>query len=361
MKTPSNTIYTFGWNERLEEAWRSISADFPYLTAGRVTADFGTSLHVVVPDEITAELSGKLAHYSDRQAIPKVGDWVGVHITDNNAVIEIVLPRIGEIARAAAGNKTVKQVIAGNVDVGLVLLALDNDFNVDRLRRYLYQLSINTIEPVIVLNKADKTNDLDSFTSQLDSFTIPIVITTAKEGKGIDEIISFIPPGKTAILLGSSGVGKSTLTNMLLGDARQKTNDIRESDDTGKHTTVHRELFVLPGGGMLIDTPGIRELQLWGTEEDLEDDFDDITTLISQCKYSSCQHGVEEGCAIQVALDDESLDPKHFEAYVKMKSELVDLKIRTIAKSKADSAKDKKRNIARQGKKLYKEARSDHL
>jgi ribosome biogenesis GTPase len=361
METHITSLDAFGWNERLETAWLRIANEFPHLIPGRVTADFGTSLKVVTPDEITAELSGILAHYSDRQAIPKVGDWVGVHITDNNAVIETVLPRTGEIARAAAGNKTVKQVIAGNVDIAFVLLALDNDFNVDRLRRYLYQLSVNTIEPVIVLNKADKTDDLDSFTTQLNAFTIPIIITTAKTGQGIDEVISYISAGKTAILLGSSGVGKSTLTNALLGDSRQKTSSVRESDETGKHTTVHRELFVLPNGGMLIDTPGIRELQLWGTEEDLEDSFDDVTKLIAQCKYASCQHNGEEWCAIEVALHNDSLDPRHYAAYLKMKSELVELKVRKIAKSKADSAKAKKRNLTKQGKKLYKEARDEHL
>lgn len=361
METHITSLDAFGWNERLETAWLRIANEFPHLIPGRVTADFGTSLKVVTPDEITAELSGILAHYSDRQAIPKVGDWIGVHVTDNNAVIETVLPRTGEIARAAAGNKTIKQVIAGNVDIAFVLLALDNDFNVDRLRRYLYQLSVNTIEPVIVLNKADKTDNLDSFTTQLNAFTIPTIITTAKTGQGVDKVMSYITAGKTAILLGSSGVGKSTLTNALLGDSRQKTSSVRESDETGKHTTVHRELFVLPNGGMLIDTPGIRELQLWGTEEDLEDNFDDVTKLISQCKYASCQHNGEEGCAIEVALDDTSLDPLHYAAYIKMKSELIILKTRKIAKSKADSAKAKKRNLTKQSKKLYKEARDEHF
>ncbi|HEY8886675.1 MAG TPA: ribosome small subunit-dependent GTPase A [Candidatus Microsaccharimonas sp.] len=356
-----NTLETFGWNERLATDWQQILTDSPHLTPGRVTADFGTSLRIATPAAITAELSGKLAHYSDRQDIPKVGDWVGVHITDNNAVIETVLPRTGEIARAAAGNKTVKQVIAGGIDIAFIIIALDNDFNVDRLRRYLYQLSINSITPVIVLNKADKTEDLGSFVTQLESFQIPIIVTTAKEEKGIDAIIAHIPKGKTAILLGSSGVGKSTITNKLLGDVRQKTQEVRESDDTGKHTTVHRELFMLPNGGMLIDTPGIRELQLWGTEENLEENFDDVTTLISQCKYSSCQHNGEEGCAVQAALNDGSLEPHHYAAYVKLKGELVDLKTRKIAKSKADSAKAKKRNVAKQGRKLFKEARDEQL
>jgi len=356
-----NTLETFGWNERLAQAWQQSLVEFPYLSPGRVTADFGTSLRVVVPQEITAELSGKLAHYSDRQSIPKVGDWVGIHITDNNAVIETVLPRTGEIARSATGNKTVKQVIAGNVDIAFVIIALDNDFSIDRLRRYLYQLSINTIEPVIVLNKSDKTDDLASFVDQLSPFDVPVIVTTAKEGKGIDDIREHITAGKTAILLGSSGVGKSTITNELLGAIRQKTQAVRESDDTGKHTTVHRELFVLPNGGMLIDTPGIRELKLWGTEDDLEENFDDVITLIGQCKYSSCQHNGEVDCAVQAAIDNGSLDPKHYAAYVKLKNEISNLTTRRIAKSKADSAKAKKRSIAKQGRKLFKEARDEEM
>jgi len=342
------TLESYGWNDRLAREWERVIKSSLKLSPARVVADFGTSLKIATPEIITAELSGKLAHYADRQDVPKVGDWIGVHITDNNAVIETVLPRSGEIARSAAGNKTVKQVIAANVDIAFVLLALDNDFNVDRLRRYLYQLSINSIKPVIVLNKSDKTNDLDSFTSQLATFNIPIVVTTARDGIGMKEIKHHILPGKTVILLGSSGVGKSTLTNQLTGTDSQKTQEVRASDDTGKHTTVHRELFILPGGGLLIDTPGIRELQLWGTEDDLEENFDDITTLVSQCKYSSCQHNGEQGCMIQVALEDGSLDKGHYAAYVKMKAELVTLKDRAISKSKADSARAKKRSINKQ-------------
>lgn len=352
-------LLQFGWNKTLATAWDALENPHNNLTPGRVIADFGTSLRVAMPTIITAELSGKLAYYSDRQSTPKVGDWVAVHITDNNAVIESVLPRTGEIARQAAGNKTIKQIIAANIDIAFVLLALDKDFNVDRLRRYLYQLSINAITPVIVLNKADKTNDLDSFTSQLESFHVPIQITAAVDGVGINELVDYIKPGHTAILLGSSGVGKSTLTNQLLGDARQKTQETRASDDTGKHTTVHRELFVLPNGGLLIDTPGIRELQLWGTEEDLKENFDDVTAIISECTYSSCRHTTEEGCAVQAALKNSTLAPGHYAAYLKMKSELVLLKERQVAKSKADSAKQKKRSVSKQNKKLHKEIRDD--
>ena len=161
-------------------------------------------------------------------------------------------------------------------------------------------------------------------------------------------------------MLGSSGVGKSTLTNQLLGDIRQKTQEVRESDDTGKHTTVHRELFILPNGGMLIDTPGIRELQLWGTEEDLEENFDDVTALILQCKYTTCQHNGEEGCMIRVALDDGTLDPLHYAAYKKMRAELVTLKDRKVAKGKADSTKHRKRGLAKEGSRIFKQERDQY-
>lgn len=354
-----HTLETFGWNERLASEWQEASSSNPHLTPARVVADFGTSLRLATPEIISAELSGKLAHYADRETVPKVGDWVGVHITDNNAVIEIVLTRSGEIARAAAGNKTIKQVIAGNIDIAFVLLSLDNDFNVDRLRRYLYQLSINSIEPIIVLNKADKTDDLKSFTAQLEQFNLPVITTIAKEGKGIEKIIERISVGKTAILLGSSGVGKSTLTNQLIGADRQATQAVRESDDTGKHTTVHRELFLLPGGGMLIDTPGIRELQLWGTEDDLQENFDDIILIASSCKYSSCQHNGEEGCMIQESLRNGTLNQSHYDAYRKMKRELVTLKKKATLKGKADSARAKRNSLDKQYKRSLKHSRKD--
>jgi len=352
------TLSTFGWSETLDNSWQAMQ--HPGTQPGRVVADFGTSLRVAIPEIITAELSGKLAHYAGDLDVPKVGDWVAVRVSSSSAIIEAVVPRTGEIARKVAGNQTKKQVIATNVDVAFVLLALDSDFSVDRLRRFLYQLSINSVRPVIVLNKADKTDDIASYVAQLESFDLPIVTTIATEGKGVDELLSFIKPGQTAILLGSSGVGKSTLTNKLLGREAQKTQAIRESDETGKHTTVHRELFMLPGGGLLIDTPGIRELQLWGTEEDLEDNYDDIAELANQCKYSSCQHGVEEGCAIQRALRDGSLSQSRYEAYLRMKTELVALKQRNTVRLKRNVSKTK-RSPNKQNRDERKQMREDML
>jgi ribosome biogenesis GTPase len=318
----------FGCNREIYSAWQHQTQNAANMQLdmklGRVVADFGTSLTIAVPEKITAELTGKLAHYSKvGELLPKVGDWVSAYIpSQGNAVIESVVPRLSEVARKAPGNRTAKQVIAANVDVAFVLLALDDDFSVERLKRFLYQLSINNIRAVIVLNKADKTDDIAQYQQQLISFALPVVVTNALTGLGIDTLLSHIKPGQTAVLLGSSGVGKSSVTNQLLGRDVQATQAIRESDSSGKHTTVHRELFVLPNGGLLIDTPGIRELQLWGTQDDLNDEYNDVAALIAQCKYTTCQHGAEDGCAVRPALESGTLSKSRYAGYQKMQREL---------------------------------------
>jgi ribosome biogenesis GTPase len=336
----------FGWTDEFRSKWQELA--LAGLVPARVIADFGTSLRVATPTLVTAELSGKLAHYTSRELTPKTGDWVAARLSDNgNAVIEAVLPRRSEIARKVAGKQVTKQIMAANVDIAFVLLALDNDFSVERLKRFLFQLSISSIAPVIVLNKADKVVDVAPYLDGLQALGLPIIIAAATEGSGVAEILTHIHPGQTAILLGSSGVGKSTLTNQLLGRNAQPTKEVRVSDDTGQHTTVHRELFTLPGGGLLIDTPGIRELQLWGTEEDLDDNFDDIAQLISECKYTTCCHTNEPGCAICAALKSGILQASHYADYVKMKAELGGLHQKNIVKARQANKKSR-RAIRRQ-------------
>lgn len=334
-------LKSFGWTDEFHKKWEAMRlAD---TLPARVIADFGTSLKVAMPEVVTAELSGKLAHYANRENVPKVGDWVAIRPSDHgHAVIEAVLPRRSEIARKVAGKRAMKQIIAANIDVAFVLLALDNDFSIERLKRFLYQLSIDAIRPVIVLNKADKTNDVDSYVESLRSLELPVIVTTATSGSGVDLVLDQIRPYQTAILLGSSGTGKSTLTNQLLGRELQTTQAVRESDSTGKHTTIHRELFMLPGGGLLIDTPGVRELQLWGTEEDLAENFDDITALSNLCKYSSCRHQHEAGCAIQAALQSGTLDRNHYASYLKMKQELVTLKAKQTVRAQRNNQRSRK-------------------
>ncbi len=340
----------YGWTEDFDNEWQAL--DTTGLVPARVVADFGTSLRIVTPTPVTAELSGKLSHYTDSEHVPKVGDWVAARVlSDGHGVVEAVVPRRSEIARKAAGRKTVKQVIAANVDIAFVLLALDNDFSVERLKRFLYQLSIGNIAPVIVLNKADKVADLTPYMDSLLVLQLPIIVGIATQGKGVAEILAHIHPGQTAILLGSSGVGKSTLTNQLLQSETQATKAVRASDDTGQHTTVHREMFMLPGGGLLIDTPGIRELQLWGTQEDLDDNFDDVAALISQCKYTTCQHRSEPGCAVQAALRSGTLQTSHYADYLKMKGELHSLHKKHEAKTKQANKRSRK-DIHRQAQEM---------
>lgn len=335
-------LVQFGWTDEFGQYWQNLGATG--VVPARVVADFGTSLKIVIPARMTAELSGKLSHYTAREQTPKVGDWVAARLHDNgNAVIEAVLPRRSEIARKVAGKQTVKQVIAANVDIAFVLLALDNDFSIERLKRYLYQLSISNITPVIVLNKADKVDDVTPYLASLHSLGLPIIVSTATEGAGVTEILAHIKPGKTAILLGSSGVGKSTLTNQLLQREAQATKAVRASDDTGQHTTVHRELFVLPNGGLLIDTPGIRELQLWGTQEDLADNFDDVTAIISMCKYATCAHNGEPGCAVQAALRGGTLQASHYADYLKMKAEINVLHEKTVVQTRRSNKRSQKK------------------
>jgi len=331
----------FGWTTELSETWAQLGVK--NLHPARVVADFGTSLKIALPDIRPAELSGKLAHYTNRDNAPKVGDWVAVRILDNSpAVIEMVISRRNEIARKTSGKKTNKQIIATNVDVAFVLLALDDDFSIERLRRFLYQLSIHAIRPIIVLNKADQTDTVSFYTQQLEQFNLPVIVTIATAEIGIDKILVHIQPGETAILLGSSGVGKSTITNKLLTTDTQKTQAVRTSDSTGKHTTVHRELFVLPNGGLLIDTPGIRELQLWGSEDDLDENFNDIAILARRCKYTSCSHTSEAGCAVQEALRSHILSPSHYASYLKMKNELEELKTKREIQSRYGNKRSSK-------------------
>ncbi|MGF7228560.1 MAG: ribosome small subunit-dependent GTPase A [Candidatus Saccharibacteria bacterium] len=350
-----NDLQIYGWNDAFEKSWATIATK--RLVPARVIADFGTSLKVVTPAEKTATISGHIRHNSLVEDFPKVGDWVGVELFGAHAaVIEVVVPRHSEIARKAAGHRIKKQIMATNIDIAFVLQALDKDFSPERLQRYLYQLSVDHIEPVLVLNKADKTEDLQPYLDAVAPFGVRVIVSSASTGAGVDDIRAAILPGKTAILLGSSGVGKSTLTNTLIGRNQQATQTTRESDDTGRHTTIHRELFILPNGGLLIDTPGIRELQLWGVEEDLAENFDDIAELAAQCKYSNCRHGSEAGCRIQAALQSGELDRTHYQNYLKMRGELKHL----ASKPPVQDALQKKKALKKMHEQSNRDMRDDY-
>jgi ribosome biogenesis GTPase len=240
-----------------------------------------------------------------------------------DAIIHALLPRKTAFARRAAGGNGV-QVVAANVDVAFLVAALNADLNLRRLERYLVAARDSGAEPVIVLTKADLSENPESETQQVEAIAggARVVALSAVTGAGVSALERWLKPGVTAALLGSSGAGKSTLLNALAGRELMDTGAIRDSDDRGRHTTTHRELFALPGGALLVDTPGMRELGLLAVDVALDTSFADITALFPQCKFGNCTHANEPGCAVLAALAEGTLSSERWEAYLKLQREL---------------------------------------
>ncbi|WP_128895615.1 ribosome small subunit-dependent GTPase A [Longirhabdus pacifica] len=278
--------------------------------------------------EMLAHLKGKFTFEAkERSDYPAVGDWVIINILldEKKAVIHHVLPRISKLSRQAAGETTEEQVIAANVDTVFFVLALNNDFNVRRMERYMTMIWESGASPVIVLSKSDLCEDIPEKIKKVEvaAMGVPICVVSSVEEKGLEQLAPFLKEGKTIAVTGSSGAGKSTLLNTMYGEKRQKVNDIRESDHKGKHTTTNRELFLLPNGTIVMDTPGMRELKLWESDEDIMDHtFSDIEQLALQCKYHDCSHQSEPGCAVQQAIEDNTLNTSRYQSYVKLQREL---------------------------------------
>ena len=254
-----------------------------------------------------------------------MGDWVVVSLrtSEKRATIHKVLPRKSKFSRKVAGVNTREQIVASNIDTIFLVNALNKDFNARRIERYLIMAWESGANPVILLSKADLCVDLEEKLRETERVAVgvPIHIISALDERGLDELNHYLKPGRTVALLGSSGVGKSTLLNYLAGEEVQETKEVRAYDDRGKHTSTSREMFILDNGTIMIDTPGMRELHLWGGTEGISEAFEDIEELASQCKFSDCKHKKEPGCAINQAILDGIIDEKRFKSYITLQKE----------------------------------------
>lgn len=295
-----------------------------------------------------AELTGRLSWLQEQaEERPRVGDFVLVQILDDGewAIIDAVLPRRSVLARRAAGPDVSRQVIAANVDLAFIVQACDRDFNLRRLDRYLVTARDGDVEPVLVLNKADLVtedilSDLKRAVAERHP-SLPVLTTSATQREGLEPLLTRLLPGQTCCLLGSSGVGKTTLVNALLGTDEHATGAVREADHRGRHTTTRRHLEILEGGALLIDTPGMRELGVVADSDAFADAFDDLDQLAQQCRFSDCQHESESGCAILEAVEDGRIDQDRLESWQKLQRESARTQLSIAEKRRKDKAQGK--------------------
>lgn len=311
--------------ENLPPVYKAYSTEYPDLTVCRIVLQEKELYHVIHKDGMMqAQVSGKFRY--DAKIVsdfPAVGDYVMADITGGDrAVIHNVLPRTSVFIRKAAGKSNTEQVVAANIDTVFLCMSLNNDFNIRRIERYLTAAWDSGAVPVVLLTKTDLCDEVASKIAQIERVAVgvDIITTSVAEPNGYSQITPYLKAGKTLAFVGSSGVGKSTLINHLLGDDRLDTNGLR-NDDKGRHTTTHRELLMLPVGAMVIDTPGMREMGMWDSSEGLSAAFEDIEELSAMCRFKNCTHKSEPGCAVQAAIENGELSEGRLSSYEKLKIE----------------------------------------
>ena len=352
----SMSLSRWGWNSYFEAMWSE--SDRENAVPARVVAQHRKCWRIAGEfGECLAEASGKLRLTAEAGADwPAVGDWVSAEVNAacDSALVRAVLPRRNQFTRKAPGKRIEEQVIAANVETALVISALDGDANPRRAERYIAQCWELGVRPVLILNKADACEDAGEKAAAMESVAldVPVHIVSAITGEGMEEVERLLIPGQTLVMLGSSGVGKSTLTNRLLGQSVQKVNEVRANDGRGRHTTTTRELFALPCGALLIDTPGLRELQLWNGEEGLAQTFADIHSLAERCRFTNCRHEKEPGCAVQAAVQAGALDLARLENQRKLIREQEFLRRKMDPEARSDE-KQRIKRLMREVRKIY--------
>ena len=321
----------FGWST----VWQNAFLPFEgkgYLPARIVREHRGGYAVITEYGERLAGVSGHFRHNTlERRNFPAVGDWVVLEVPDevSKCSVREVLPRFSSFVRKAAGTSRDDQVLAANIDTVFLVSGLDHDYNPRRIERYLTLAYESGVDPVILLNKADIAEDLEGafLETEAIAYGVPILAVSATNSLGLEKLWEYLKPGTTGALLGSSGVGKSSLVNALLKSEELKTGPVREHDSHGRHTTTHRQLISLPNNSVLIDTPGMRELQLLGDESTLLSSFSEIVELAGMCRFNDCSHTVEVGCAVQAAIGSGTLDTERYESYLRQLKELKHQKV----------------------------------